>query len=61
MAVPIGNSKDVSLRVLERLEEVEIILCEDTRKTAKLLSKESLKNLQKMKLLLRHLLSLQYK
>lgn len=48
MAVPIGNSKDVSLRVLEKLEEVEIILCEDTRKTAKLLSIWGVKNKAKL-------------
>jgi 16S rRNA (cytidine1402-2'-O)-methyltransferase len=42
-ATPIGNLEDVTLRVLRELAEADLVLCEDTRHTGRLLERHGIR------------------
>ena len=42
VATPIGNAEDITVRALRSLREADVIVCEDTRVTAKLLARHGI-------------------
>lgn len=48
ISTPIGNLGDITKRAIEVLEEIDVLLCEDTRKTGLLLSSLNIGNKPKL-------------
>jgi len=48
ISTPIGNLKDITLRAVDTFELIDILLCEDTRKTGLLLSELKIANKPKL-------------
>ena len=48
IATPIGNLKDITQRAIETLEQIDVLLCEDTRKTGLLLQSLKIGNKPKL-------------
>jgi 16S rRNA (cytidine1402-2'-O)-methyltransferase len=48
IATPIGNLEDVSARAVRVLREAEVIACEDTRKTGRLLERHAIEHKTRM-------------
>jgi 16S rRNA (cytidine1402-2'-O)-methyltransferase len=48
ISTPIGNLGDITRRAIEVLEEIDVLLCEDTRKTGLLLSSLNIGNKPKL-------------
>lgn len=48
ISTPIGNMKDITLRAIDMFESIDVLLCEDTRKTGLLLKELKIANKPKL-------------